>query len=171
MQRILEQFTTNLTVLKQLLDVASAHITEHDLSEAHFLEARLAQDMLPFTRQIQIAADTAKLSVARLADRLDDVPRNEDNETTIAELQARLDQTISYIDTFKGSDAFEGFEGRHITLPFAKGLYMDGIDYLHQFAIPNFYFHVVTAYDILRQQGAPIGKRNFLGQINMKSIS
>lgn len=170
MQRILDQFTSKLNVLKQLLDLTSKHISEHDLTEAQLLQAKLAEDMFDLKRQIQIATDTAKLSVARLADGLDEAPRHEDNEQTIEELQTRLDQTIAYIDSFKESDAFDGFETRRITLPFAKGLYMDGIDYLHQFAIPNFYFHVVTAYDIMRQQGVPVGKRNFLGHINMKSI-
>lgn len=170
MQRTLEQFTSGLTVLKQLLGTAREHIETHDLDEAHFLKANLAEDMFDLTRQVQIASDTAKLSVARLADALNNVPRHEDNEASIEELEQRIDQTIAYIETFTNSDAFEGFETRRITLPFASGLYIDGIDYLHQFAIPNFYFHVVTAYDILRKQGAPIGKRNFLGHINMKPL-
>lgn len=166
---LINQMAGSLGVLKQLLKKASAHLEAQGLDESSLLTARLAEDMLPFTRQIQMCADTLKFSAARLSGKLDDVPSFEDSETSIAELKTRLNKTIAYLDTFSEED-FEGFETRVVLLPFAKDFYLDGIDYLHQFAIPNFYFHVVTAYDILRHKGVPIGKRDYLGHVNMKPL-
>jgi hypothetical protein len=169
MFQLLDQMTSSLRVLKNLLDKAHAYIEEHGRQEADLLDARLAEDMFPLTRQIQMSADTLKFSAARLSGKLDEAPRFEDDETTIAELKARLDRTIAYLESFEASD-FEGYETRVVLLPFAKGFYLDGIDYLHQFAIPNFYFHVVTAYDILRHEGVSVGKRDYLGHVNMKPL-
>ncbi len=170
MYALFQQMTSSLHVLKNLLDKASALLEEQNLEQSELLDARLARDMLPLTRQIQMSSDTLKFSAARLSGKLDDMPSFEDNEASIAELHTRLDNTIAYLETFSAAD-FEGFETRAINLPFVKGFYLDGTDYLHQFAIPNFYFHVVTTYDILRHKGVQIGKRDYLGHVNLKPIA
>ena len=127
-----------------------------------FLDARLAPDMLKLTKQVQIATDFAKGASSRLAGR--EVPRYEDNEASFAELQARIAKTRDYLATFKPAD-FEGSEERTVTLKVGgKDVEIKGQKYLLDVAMPNFYFHITTAYDILRHNGVPLGKGNFLGR-------
>ena len=127
-----------------------------------FLDARLAPDMFKLTQQVQIATDFAKGASSRLAGR--EVPRYEDNEASFAELQARIAKTRDYLSTFKPAD-FEGSEERTVTLKVGgKDVELKGQKYLLDVALPNFYFHVTTAYDILRHNGVPLGKGNFLGR-------
>ena len=128
---------------------------------AVLLSARLAPDMLPLTRQIQIAGDIAKNSLARLAGQ--EPPRFEDNETTIEQLRARIARTIDYIKSIPAS-AFEGSETRDIKVPAGeRTLEFKGLDFLQTWVIPNVFFHVTTAYNILRHNGVDLGKADFIG--------
>jgi hypothetical protein len=144
------------------LDLAAAHPSAEAL-----LTARLAPDQFTFTRQVQTAADNAKMMPGRPAGK--DWPAHPDTETTYPQLKARLASVIDYLKTFERED-LAGATERKITLPWMQGgAYLTGLDYLVQFALPNFYFHVVTAYSILRAQGLPMGKIQFIGPINIRS--
>jgi hypothetical protein len=125
------------------------------------LGAKLADDMFPLTRQVQVASDNAKGAVSRLAGR--EIPKWEDNEASFAELQARIAKTLDYLASFGAAD-FEGAADREIEIKTSRGaLTFTGTRYLLHHALPNFYFHVTTAYDILRHEGVPLGKPDFLG--------
>ena len=159
--------TNILGNLSWLLDRAERNAASRKIEPAVFLNARLAPDMLPFTRQVQIAADIAKNAVARLAGQ--EPPRFEDNEATIDELKARIAKTLAYIKTLDPK-AIDNGTAREITFPLGpvnKGQ-MKGDDYLTHFMLPNFYFHSATAYDILRHCGVDVGKQDFLGAIPIK---
>lgn len=150
-------FIRALTNLSTMMDKALAEGGD----EATLLAARLAPDMHPFPRQIQMASDSAKGAIARLAGV--EVPSMPDTETTFAELKARIAATVAFI---QGVDAagFDGAEDREIVLKFPQGeMTFTGGDYLTGFALPNFYFHMTIAYALLRANGAPIGKMDFLG--------
>lgn len=153
----------SLDVLASLLDKAAAHAEEKGLSDADVTSARLAEDMLPFSAQIQRASDTSKATTERLSGVT--APRFDDTETTFAELRERIAKTTAYL---KAIDAgtFEGADTRVVTIK-QKDLEMkfSGAEYLFQFGLPNFYFHIVTAYDILRHLGVPVGKRDFIGPL------
>jgi len=128
--------------------------------EADILEARLAPDMLPFTKQIQIASDTSKFAMARLT--ATDGPIMPDTETTLAELKARIAQTIAYVESVDPA-AFEGAEDREIVLKFPSvEMRFTGREYVSQFVLPNLFFHITVAYSLLRAQGLKIGKNDFL---------
>lgn len=134
---------------------------ERGIDPQVFLGARLAPDMLPFARQIQIATDNAKGAACRLAGR--EIPSWADEEKTFEELQARIAKTRDLLKTFKPEE-FSGAESRLIILKLRAGeIKFDGIGYLSRFALPNFYFHVTTAYGILRHLGVPLSKPDFLG--------
>jgi hypothetical protein len=155
-----EVFTNTLGNLALILEKAAASATHRKFDASVLLGARLAPDMLPFTRQIQIAGDIAKNSVARLA--AQEPPRFEDTETTIEQLRARLARTIDFLKSVPAS-ALEGAETREIKVPAGeRTLEFRGLDFLQRWAIPNVFFHVVTAYDILRHNGVELGKRDFL---------
>ena len=155
-----ELFTHTLGNLSLILEKAAANATQRKFDAGVLLAARLAPDMLPLTRQIQIAADIAKNSVARLAGQ--EPPRFEDNETTIEQLRARLARTIDFLKSVPAS-ALEGSETRDIKVPAGeRTLEFKGLDFLQRWAIPNVFFHVTTAYDILRHNGVELGKRDFL---------
>jgi hypothetical protein len=150
-----------LTNLKAILGKAEAWATEKSIKDATVLNARLALDMLPFVKQIQITSDTAKGAAARLAGI--ENPSYADEEATFAELHERLQKTIDFI---KSVDAgkFAGSESRDIVMKFpSRTVEMKGLDYLTGFVLPNLFFHVTTAYAILRHSGAPLGKADFLG--------
>jgi len=150
-------FTRALTNLSAMIDKAlAAGVTETTL-----LEARLAPDMHPFPRQIQMASDSAKGAIARLAGV--EPPSMPDTETTIAELKARIAATIAYVNSIEAA-AFDGAEDREIVLKFPQGeMKFTGCDYLTGFVLPNFFFHITIAYALMRAGGAPIGKMDFLG--------
>jgi hypothetical protein len=153
-------FRTRLSALKHVLEKAEANAAERKIDPTVFLGARLAPDMLNLTKQVQIATDHAKGAPSRLAGRA--APRYEDNEASFAELYARLDKTIAYLDGFAPAD-IDGSEERGIEMKAGqRELKFSGMDYLLGFAMPNFYFHVVTAYDILRHNGVPLGKLDFM---------
>ncbi len=151
------------SILKNLSAViakAEAHCEGRKIDPSAFLSSRLYPDMLPFTAQVQIATDTAKGAAARLAGV--EIPKFEDNEKTFPELQARIDKTIAFLDTLTEAQ-FEGAEDRDILLQQRAGtLEFKGATYLLQFANPNVYFHVTTAYALLRHGGVEVGKKDYL---------
>lgn len=154
-------FRVGLTSLSAILDKMVAHCGERGIDPAVLLAARLAPDMFPFTRQVQIAADFAKGTVARLAGR--DPPKFEDVETTPLQLQERIARTLVFVESVPATEV-DGSEDRDITLPIGgRSMTFKGQPYLLQFALPNFYFHLTTAYVILRHNGLPIGKLDFIG--------
>ncbi len=152
-------FVRAFTALSRILDKAAAHAEAKKIDPAAFVQARLFPDMLPLVRQVQIASDTAKGAGARLAQV--DVPSYPDTEATFAELQARIAKTVAFL---RGLDAtrFAGSEDRTITLKLDRERTFSGRDYLLNFALPNFFFHVTTAYAILRHNGVEIGKPDYL---------
>ncbi|HEX7983382.1 MAG TPA: DUF1993 domain-containing protein [Duganella sp.] len=154
-------FKQILNSLLAILDKAEAHAAEKKIDPAALLQFRLFPDMLPFTRQIQIACDFAKGAAARLGGL--DVPSYEDNEVSFADLKARIAKTLAYIDSVP-QDAIAGSEGRAITTGSGeKTKHFTGQTYLFHYALPHFFFHATTAYDILRHNGLDIGKKNFIG--------
>ncbi len=155
-----EVFTHALGNLSLILEKAAANAVQRNFDAGVLLAARLAPDMLPLARQIQIASDIAKNSVARLAGQ--EPPRFEDSETTIEQLRARLARTIDFLKSVPAS-ALDGAETRDIKVPVReRTLEFKGLEFLQRWAIPNVFFHVVTAYDILRHNGVDLGKRDFL---------
>jgi hypothetical protein len=152
-------FTRALKALSGLLDKAVAHAGEAG-AEA-MLSNRLIEDMHPLSKQVQIACDSAKLCTARLSGI--EGPVNEDTETTVAELKARIASTLEFIGSVPRA-AIDGQEDRDVVLKFPGGEWpFKGPAYVIAFALPNFFFHLTTAYGLLRQAGVPIGKRDFLG--------
>ena len=154
-------FQKSLLALKEVLAKGAAHADAKKIEGNVFLTSRLYPDMFPLTRQVQIAADFGKGPVARLAGV--EVPKYEDNETTFAELAARIDKTLAFIGTFKPGQ-IDGQENRDIELTIAgKPLLLKGQPYLLHFALPNLYFHMAMAYAILRHNGVDVGKKDFIG--------
>jgi hypothetical protein len=150
-----------LTNLSAILDKAAASAETRQFDPAVFVSARLAPDMNPFSAQIQTASDSAKGAGARLTGT--EAPSFPDTETTFPELKARIQKTIDYLQSLK-PEQFEGADTREVTLKFPNGeMKFAGQDFLFSFALPNFYFHLTTAYAILRHNGVPIGKMDFLG--------
>jgi hypothetical protein len=151
-----------LKVLSTLLSKAEAHCTERKIEPDALLTFRLYPDMLPFTRQVQIAADFAKGCAARLAGQ--PVPSFPDDEKTFAELQARIAKTVAFIDSIT-PDQFAGAAERQVTIKMGgKDTTMPGAEYVSGFVLPNFYFHITTAYNILRHNGVALGKGDFMGR-------
>ena len=148
--------------LTGILTKAEAHCAAKKIDPAVLLSARLYPDMLPLSRQIQLTCDFATKGCARLTH--SDVPSIPDTEKSFDELKARLASTIDYVKAFKPAQ-FDGAETRDVTFPAGpdKSITMKGQQFLSQFSLPNFYFHAVTAHDILRHNGVEIGKRDFLG--------
>ena len=154
-------YERGLNAFLGVLDKAEEHAAARKFDPANYLTIKLSPDMFPLARQIQSFCDHAKNSSFRLAGQ--QPPVMEDKETTIAELRQRIHATL---DLFKSIDpkAMEGGETREIVIPTgASKLKAEGANYLLHFAMPNFYFHLTTAYDILRAGGVEIGKRNFIG--------
>ena len=146
--------------LASFLDKAEAHAKASGIDLATYAEARLAPDMFPFIRQVQSASDGAKGGAARLAGV--DAPAMEDVETTFPELRVRISRTIGFLDTIS-KDQVDARSGATIDLPLPGGVITFAApDFLTQFSLPNFFFHVTTAYAILRAQGVPLGKMDFL---------
>ena len=156
------RFVNMLKNLSGLLDKAQAHAEAKKIEPAALTAFRLYPDMFPLARQVQIAFDTAKGAVARLAGL--EVPKHEDTEQTFAELKARIAKTIDFIDSVKPAQ-IDGSEGKEIVLKMRSGeVKLAGLQYLMAQAYPNFYFHATTAYNILRHNGVEVGKRDFLGK-------
>jgi hypothetical protein len=159
-------FEIGLNALSALLEKAESYAAAKSIDPTVLLSARLFPDMFAFAQQVRSACDQAKNGGARLASI--DPPRYEDNEKTIAELKARIAKTVAFVKTLDARKIDESAD-REITLPLGPNTgYMKGGDYLRHFALPNFYFHLATAYDILRHCGVEIGKRDFLGAIPIR---
>ena len=155
-------FIQKLTNLNAILDKTIKYAATKKIDESVITGYRLAADMLPLSSQIQIACDTAK-GCARLAGA--ELPKFEDNEKTLPELKARIEKTIAFLSTLTASQ-IDGSESKAVVLQFPSiTLNFDGIGYLNNFALPNFYFHMTTAYAILRHIGVDLGKQDFLGSI------
>jgi hypothetical protein len=147
--------------LKNILGKAQAHADAKKIDHSIFINARLAPDMFPLSRQVQIATDMSKSCVARLAGA--EPPKWEDNEKTFDELLARLDKAIDYAKSFKPAQ-LDGSEERDVVLKSPRGeMKFKGLQFLLHFVLPNFYFHVTTAYNILRHNGVELGKMDFIG--------
>ena len=145
------------------LDKAEAHATAKKFETSVLLGARLAPDMLPFTKQIQIASDAAKFGVARLAGV--EAPKFDDTESTMAELRERIQKTIDYVQSVP-ADKINGSEDRDISVPRRDGpVIVKGETYLKNFVLPNFFFHVTTTYALLRHNGVELGKNDYLGPL------
>ena len=166
-QASLPALEIGLNALSAILDKAEAFAAARKIDPAILLDTRLAPDMFPLVRQVQVATDLAKNGAARLAGV--EPPRYEDKEATIAELKARLEKTVAFIKTLDAKRVDAAVD-RQITFPLGpanKGE-MSGGDYLNHFVLPNVYFHLTAAYAILRHCGVEIGKQDFLGAIPMK---
>jgi hypothetical protein len=158
---VIPQTVRMLQNLAAILEKAAAHAEARKIDPAVLLQSRLYPDMFPLVRQVQIATDTAKGAGGRLAGV--EVPRYEDVETTFAELQERIQKTVTFLQSIQ-PEQFEGAEDRVVQLPTRNGnIEFQGLNYLLGFVQPNFYFHVTTAYNILRHNGVELGKMDFLG--------
>lgn len=156
---VFQRMLGNLTVI---LEKAEAHAAAKKIDPAALLQSRLFPDMFTFTKQVQIACDFAKGATARLGGV--DVPKFEDNEASFADLKTRITKTLAFIATVPSSK-IEGSEARTINLTLGgKSFTYDGLTYLNHVVMPNFYFHVTTAYALLRHNGVEIGKYDFVGR-------
>jgi len=156
------RFANTLGNLAAILDKAQAHCEARKIDPLVLTSARLYPDMFPFSRQVQIACDTAKGAVARLAGA--EIPKYEDTERTFEELKARIAKTVDFVRSLKAGQ-IDGSEEKEIVLPMRSGeRRYTGLQYLLGHAVPNFYFHVTTAYAILRHNGVEIGKQDYLGK-------
>ena len=143
------------------LDKAQAHAEARKFDPANYLGLRLAPDMLPFTRQIQIASDAVKGCMAPLAGV--EVPKWDDNEASLDDLRARIRRTLDFVQSFTPAQ-IDGSEAREIVMQMRAGeLRFNGEDYLQHFVLPNLYFHLTTTYALLRHAGVALGKKDFLG--------
>ena len=159
------QFSKMLGNLSVILDEGVKFAEAKKIEPAVLWNSRLAPDQFNLIRQVQIACDTAKLCAARLTGK--EAPVHEDKEQTTAELKSRIESVQTYLKTFKADD-FKGFEERKISQPRWEGKWITGSEYLNQHALPNIYFHVTTAYAILRHNGVEIGKKTYLGEMPYK---
>jgi hypothetical protein len=160
-QASVPRFVNILGNLSGILDKAQAHIDARKIDDTVLTSYRLFPDMLPLTKQVQIACDTAKGLAARLAGV--EIPAYEDNEKTLAELKARIAKTIAFIQTVTAKQ-IDGTEDKEIVIKRGdKETRYTGMQFLLGHAVPNFYFHVATTYNILRHNGIEIGKRDYLG--------
>ena len=154
-------FRHHITALAKILGKAEEHATARKIDHSALIQCRLYPDMFPLARQVQIASDTAKFAAARLAGI--EAPSWDDNETTFAQLKERCEKADRYLATFK-PEQIDGSEDREVVLKMRDGqMNFSGQQYLLGFATPNFYFHITTAYALLRQCGVEIDKRDFLG--------
>ena len=147
------------------LDKAAQNAEAKKYEVEVLLNSRLAPDQFNLIRQIQIACDAAKNCIAKVTGK--DAPVYEDNEKTLPELRARIEKTIEYINSFNPNEINE-FEQIKISQPRWEGKYLFPLEYVCEYSIPNFYFHVTTAYSILRHNGVDIGKKNYLGEMPFK---
>jgi len=160
-------FVRMLGNLTHWLDKAEAHAAAKKFDAGVFLGMRLAPDMLPFVKQVQIACDGAKSCIARLAGV--EPPKFEDTETTFAELKTRVSRTIEFVQSVPAAKV-DGSEERDISVPRRDGvMVLKGETYLKHFALPNFFFHVTTTYALLRHNGVELGKGDYLGALQSSS--
>jgi uncharacterized protein len=160
---VIQQFQRTLRALDGILEKATSYAEAKKFSADNFCTARLAPDMLPFTKQIQIACDTAKRGAAGLVGK--ESPAHEDNEQTMAQLRARIHKCLDYLGTFQAKDFAQVSEKTVVKLTSPPGKAMYANDVLFSRTVPNFFFHVTVAYALLRAGGVDIGKLDFLGQL------
>ncbi len=151
--------------LDTFLEKAAGHAAAKKFDVGVLLQGRLAPDMFPLIRQIQIACDQAKYAASRAAGK--EAPSHADTEQTMDEIRARIAAVIAYLGEFSAAD-FEGAGGRSISLPRWEGKSMTATDYVIEHAMPNFFFHYTTTYAILRHNGVDIGKRDYLGALSLR---
>jgi len=159
------QFSKMLGNLSAILDKAASFAEAKKIDTEVLISSRLAPDQFNLIRQVQIACDTAKMCASRLTGK--EAPVHEDCEKTLLELKARIESVQTYLQTFSPKD-FNGAEERKISQPRWEGKYLTGTEFAIQHAIPNLYFHVTTAYSILRHNGVEVGKKNYLGEMPFK---
>jgi len=159
------QFKKMLGHIDNWLDKAEAYAKERNFDANLFVGFRLAPDQLAFARQIQIACDTLKLGASRLTGK--EAPSQPDTEQTLGELRERVKSVLGYLDGFTAKD-FEGTDARSVTQPRWEGKVMTGKDYFFEHVQPNFYFHLAHTYAILRHNGVPVGKRDYLGALTQR---
>ncbi len=156
------QFSKMLNNLLAILDKAESFAADKKIDMDVLLNARLAVDQFNLTRQIQIACDTAKLAVARLTNNEATAPKHDDNQVSLPELKARIQDVIAYMATFSEAD-FANAATVKVSQPRWEGKYLSGQVFALEHAIPNLYFHITTAYAILRHNGVTVGKKDYLG--------
>ena len=159
------QFAKSLKSLDHILDKAIKHAQGKNFDVNNFVGARLFPDMLPFATQVRIACDNAKATAAALSGK--EPPKHEDNEKTMEELRARIGKCLSYVESFTASDFDKVGPKTIVKIPNPKGKALYAEEYLFGRQVPNFFFHVTTAYNILRQGGVEIGKMDYLGAFNL----
>lgn len=160
------QFKKMLGHINNWLDKAEAYAKERSFDPNVFVGFRLAPDQLAFARQIQIACDTLKLGASRLTGK--EAPSQPDTEQTLGELRERVKSVLGYLDGFTAKD-FEGTDARSVTQPRWEGKVMTGKDYFFEHVQPNFYFHLAHTYAILRHNGVPVGKKDYLGPLTQRT--
>jgi len=159
---VLSSLSRALQNLINILQKGAAHAEAKKIDPSVLLNSRLYPDMFPLVKQVQVASDIARRGAARLAGI--EAPAMEDNETTFAELIDRIDRTVAFLQSLS-PDQINGTEEKEVTLPRREiTLKFTGINYLLYFVIPNVYFHITTAYDILRHNGVELGKVDYLGK-------
>lgn len=163
---MLGQMKKVLGQLDKWLEAAGAHATAKSFDSSVFLGLRLAPDQFALARQVQVACDTAKLCASRLTGK--EAPKHADTEQTLDELRARVQNVIAYLEGFTAAD-FAGADTRQVTQPRWEGKFMLGADYFREHALPNFFFHTSHVYAILRHNGVPLGKKDFLGQLSLRT--
>ncbi len=161
------QFSKMLTNLSHILDKAQSFADARKFDVGNLLISRLAPDQFNFIRQVQATCDIAKSYAARLTGK--EVPKHEDKETTLPELRERIRSTLQFLSTIKAED-FAGWEDRKVLNPRREGKFLPGSEFAMHQAIPNFYFHMTTAYAILRHNGVEIGKKDFLGELKYRDL-
>lgn len=159
------QYSKMLDNLSRILDKAAQYAEAKKFNVDVLLNSRLAPDQFNLIRQVQITCDTAKFGAARICGK--EAPSHPDTETTLVELQARIKTVQGYLASFKPED-FVGAETRHVSQPRWEGKYLTGTEFVIQHSLPNIYFHITTAYSILRHNGVDVGKKDFLGNMPLK---
>ncbi|MFO0675591.1 MAG: DUF1993 domain-containing protein [Polyangiaceae bacterium] len=162
---LFKQMKKQLGQMDRWLAMASDHAKSKSFDANVLLSARLAPDQFAFARQVQITCDTAKLAASRLTGK--DAPSQADTETTLDELRARIASVVKYLDGFTAKD-FEGAATRTVSQPRWEGKTMTGADYFVEHAIPNFFFHASHTYALLRHNGVPLGKKDYLGTLSLR---
>lgn len=164
--QIVSQMKKQLGQLDKWLGTAAEHAQAKSFDPNVFIELRLAPDQFPFVKQVQTTCDTAKLAASRLTGKA--AESHADTEQTLEELRARIRSVIGYLDGLSAKD-FEGAAAKVITQPRWEGKWMTGADFFVEHALPNFYFHLTTAYAILRHGGVKVGKRDYLGALSQRA--
>lgn len=160
-------FIKMLGGLRNILAKSQAYGKEKEIDTSVWINDRLAPDMFTLLKQVQVACNNAKDATARLAGV--EPPKYEDSEKTLHDLLGRIDKTVDFLETFS-EDSFKAAAEVKVKMPYFPGKYMNGFDYAREYAIPNFIFHVVVAYAILRKNGVPLGKADYINGLPLKDL-